>query len=384
MFINAAFSFRSQIGKVIVIPLAMHSAVALVVSIFVFPSSVSTQFTARLQASIAPLITGLELHQITLRTPTDSPKFSPKAIFAAVDQAEGSLIDLAAAARLLKSDIIYSRFAPSDFSELHKLMRQLVVRSNGMTVYFKMLDTTRERFPVTPAPSKPQTPAVTPTTSGPPSLDCDHAKERPTSETPLSAIEDHNETSATHRRGHSRRYKKNHVRSHSQHQHSNRMYHSLLHLAVSRNPKPEHAVGVFESNRYLNLESLHMTDPDSVRTTARITKLLDESADELIAGCIDALKGVHTWLAQVREGRWDFWVSREENKSRLNNKLKKSEEIKRTLEDILERFRYDKRYDNQGFKSTNHIDGRIHTPQVQCAGAIPSCIWLTACRVDIG
>jgi len=143
---------RLQIGKVIAIPLAMHSAVALVVSALVFPSSISAQFTDRLQASAAPLITGLELHRTLLRTPTDSPDFSTKGIIAAVNQADGSLANLAAAARLLKIDIIYGRFGPSDFEELHKLMRRLVVRSNGMTVYFTLLDPTRERFPVTPAP----------------------------------------------------------------------------------------------------------------------------------------------------------------------------------------------------------------------------------------
>ncbi|KIM88532.1 hypothetical protein PILCRDRAFT_62336 [Piloderma croceum F 1598] len=312
-----------MIGKVIAIPLAMHSTVALVVSALAFPSSISAQFTDRLQASVAPLITGLELHRNLLRTPTDSPDFSTKGIIAAVNQADGSLANLAAAARLLKIDIIYSRFGPSDFEELHKLMRRLVVRSNGMTVYFTLLDPTRERFPMTPAPSGPQTPVTT--------------------------------TPSTHPR---LRYGKSdpQARSHSHHRHSapcsesrsqkhdNLLHNSLLHLAISRNPKPEHAVGVFESNRYLNLESMHLSHPDSVQTTARITKLLDESADELIGGCAEALKGVHTWMGQVREGRWDFWSSKMEKTRDLDTKIKKYEEMKNKLEDTLQRFRYEKRH----------------------------------------
>jgi hypothetical protein len=350
---------------VIAIPLAIHSAVVLIVSVLVFPSSISAQFTDRLQASIAPLITSLELHRTLLRTPTDSPDFSAKGIIAAVNQAEGSLVDLAAAARLLKIDVIYSRFAPSDFAELHKLMRRLVVRSNGMTVYFTLLDPTRERFPVTPAPSRPQTPvANSPMASRPPSPDHGDAGGFSDSGTPVSAAEERHKSAAMHRPRHPRlHYRKpdTHTRSHSQHRHSthygeshsqkhnNLLHNSLLHLAISRNPKPEHAVGVFESNRYLNLELMHMSHPDSVQTTARVTKLLDESADELLGGCTEALKSVHAWMGQVRKGRWDFWVSKKEKTRNLNKKIKQYEEVKSKLEDIVERFRYEKRCDSRSF-----------------------------------
>jgi hypothetical protein len=348
---------RLQIGKVIAIPLAMHSAVALIVSALVFPSSISAHFTDRLQASAAPLITGLELHRTLLRTPTDSPDFSTKGIIVAVNQADGSLANLAAAARLLKIDVIYSRFGPSDFEELHKLMRRLAVRSNGMTVYFTLLDPTRERFPVTPAPSGPQTPVTTtPSTSRPPSPDHDNAGNFSGSRTPVTVstntisllrraaegihafamenlIPKRARTLITVIHGESRSQK-----------HDNLLHNSLLHLAISRNPKPEHAVGVFESSRYLNLESMRLSHPDSVQTTARITRLLYESADELIGGCAEALNGVHTWMGQVREGRWDFWVSKMEKIERFRYK---DQEIrgdeKAELEDALQRFRYEKR-----------------------------------------
>jgi Putative ER transporter, 6TM, N-terminal len=337
----------------------MHSAVALVVSALVFPSSISAQFTDRLQASVSPLITGLELHRTLLQTPTDSPNFSTKGIIATVNQADGSLANLAAAARLLKIDIIYSRFGPSDFQELHKLMRRLVVRSNGMTVYFTLLDPTRERFPVTPAPLGSQTPVTTtPSTSRPPSPDHDNAGNLSRRMTPVSAVDEHRKSAATRRRRHPRlRYGKSdlqaHSHSHHRHpahygesrsqEHDNLLHNSLLHLAISRNPKPEHAVGVFESNRYLNLESMHLSHPDSVQTTVRITKLLDESADELIGDCTEALKGVHKWMGQVREGRWDFWVGKMEKTRDLDTKIKKYEEMKNKLEDTLQRFRYEKR-----------------------------------------
>jgi hypothetical protein len=88
---------------------------------------------------------------------------------------------------------------------------------------------------------------------------------------------------------------------------------------------------------------MHLSHPDSVQTTVRITKLLDESADELIGDCTEALKGVHKWMGQVREGRWDFWVSKMEKTRDLDTKIKKYEEMKNKLEDTLQRFRFEKR-----------------------------------------
>jgi hypothetical protein len=153
-------------------------------------------------------------------------------------------------------------------------------------------------------------------------------------------------------------------------------------LAISRNPQPEHAVAVFESNRCLNLESMHMSDPDSVQTTARITKLLGESADELIAGCVETLKGVQTWIGQLREGRLDFWVGKDEKKNRIDTKIKKYEEMKKMLEDILQRFRHDKRC-GRDFKSTNHANTGIIALQAQDIGPIPACLRPAARRITI-
>ncbi len=48
---------------------------------------------------------------------------------------EGALIPLAAAARLLKSDLIYGRFAPEDFRTFQNLFRRLAGRADGLGVY---------------------------------------------------------------------------------------------------------------------------------------------------------------------------------------------------------------------------------------------------------
>jgi hypothetical protein len=92
-----------------------------------------------------------------------------------------------------------------------------------------------------------------------------------------------------------------------------------------------------------------MSDPSSIQTTAQITRLLDESEDELLSGCVEALKGVHKWMGQVREGRWDFWISKADKKNRLDKTIERYDEMKKTLEDVLQRFRYDKRYCGRRF-----------------------------------
>ncbi|KAG1779986.1 hypothetical protein EV702DRAFT_1083943 [Suillus placidus] len=87
-----------------------------------------------------------------------SSVFSYTQITDAAHKTENALPMLAAAARLLKVDIVYARFAPTDYDELHAIMRKLMVRAHGMSVYYTLIDPTRERFPVTPAASRPATP----------------------------------------------------------------------------------------------------------------------------------------------------------------------------------------------------------------------------------
>ncbi|KAF7964639.1 hypothetical protein HWV62_4637, partial [Athelia sp. TMB] len=291
----------------------------------------------------------MELHRKLLQTPTDSPDFNPKDILAAVNQAEGSLVQLAAAARLLKMDIIFDRFSPGDFAELHKLTRRLVVRSNGMTVYFSLVDPTRERFPVTPATSRPQSPGMTPAVSRPPSPDGGSRSDAPASpdeDIPRSSASSlhHRKQPRFHTPGSRMHHRQSihHRENHSHHLHHNLLHSSLLHLAISRNP--EHAVGVFESNRYLGLESTLMSHPDADMLSAHTTKLLDESADELIGGCIDALKVVNTWMGQLRHGRFGFWFAKVNEKKLREEKIQKYEEAKAVLEEMLARFRLQKRH----------------------------------------
>ncbi|TFY59241.1 hypothetical protein EVJ58_g5908 [Rhodofomes roseus] len=55
--------------------------------------------------------------------------------------------------RLVKNDIVFGQFAPSDVGRMQEFGRRLIVRASG--IFFTPIDPTRERFkfPVTPLPS---------------------------------------------------------------------------------------------------------------------------------------------------------------------------------------------------------------------------------------
>ena len=240
----------SQIGKAVVLPLVFHSGLAILCSLTIFPSTISAQFTECLQGVLSPLITALDMHRALLKTPTVSHEFLEKveAIKNTVARAEGAVVVLVSSARLLPSDIIYCRFAPDDFMTFQDFARRIVARAHGMGLYFTLIDPTRERFPVTPAPSLPSTPRT-----GTPPL------ELASGVSPLPS------------RSHSRAPSEN-----NQHPHHHHVIHqSLLNLEKTRS-KREHAVGVFESHRYLDIEATQLHDPNSEACTARTTELLSE------------------------------------------------------------------------------------------------------------
>ncbi|KAH7905721.1 hypothetical protein BJ138DRAFT_1130340 [Hygrophoropsis aurantiaca] len=356
------------IGQVIAIPLAFHSAIVLILSILLFPTSVSTLFTSRLQGALVPLATAIRLHRALLKLPVDSPDFSSSKITASVNNAEAALGPIAAAARLLKVDIIYSRYAPTDYSEIHKIARRLTVRANGMGVYYSLIDPTRERFPVTPATSRPVTPMTgTPAQSRPPSPERSppsspqekhphnlhshghdlSSESRHLHSHHLRSLSHHAEPTSPlhsrHHRSHSKFYRHSHSPSHSHHN----ILHghgSLLHLALSHIPKPEFAVGVFESQRYLNLEATHMAHPESERFTAQATELLSESCQDLLGCCENGLQGAQDWLGRCRDHRWRFWMSDQQKDKLIGEAAQKYGKLHGELSKALEDFQETKRH----------------------------------------
>ncbi|XP_006457385.1 hypothetical protein AGABI2DRAFT_212754 [Agaricus bisporus var. bisporus H97] len=313
-----------RIGQTIAIPLAFHSAISLLGSIFIFPSTISAQFTSLLQAFLTPLISSLEQHRQLLGSSVASEEFSALAssIKSSNNAAEGSLLGLAAAYRLLRIDIIWARFAPTDFCVLHSLGRKLSTRADGMTRYFVFANPHIDKFPATPMPSGYNTPApTTPQLSRAPSIE--HPEGRPT----LHHSDHHH---------HHRHRTHSHTHQHGPHLHS-----ALLHLSLGRK-REEGIVGMFESQRYMNLEA-KMHDPCAEHYTQLLTELLRECCDDLLVAAGEGLAGIRDWLGTVRKDRFKLWRNTADEEAERQNKIDAIQALRHRVAAALEEFRSDKR-----------------------------------------
>ncbi|KAJ6597201.1 hypothetical protein DFH09DRAFT_113905 [Mycena vulgaris] len=315
-----------QIGKAIILPISFHSAIALLCSIVIFPSTISSQFTTRLALVLAPLAKSFELHQAILKKDPYSTEFSATAaaIAASVAKSEAGLVPLAASARLLKSDLIYSRFEPTDFIELQTVAKRMAVRANGMSIYFTVVDPMREKFPITPVPSRggtpvPESPVVSRPPSPPRSPSRDNMDDFESNSVPPTPIR----------------------RSRHSHHHS-LLHNSLLHLSSGRK-KNEPAVGVFESHRYLDLEA-HLSHPNTEAHTKETTMLLLQSCTPLLKSCQESLTWTQDWLGYVRQGSLAQWIGGAKQRRALEQRMGELGKVRENLIAVLDEFRKDKRH----------------------------------------
>ena len=325
-------------------------------SLGLFPTSQSAVFTKRLQDVLLSLVSATKEHYFCLQKDVTASDFSATSMFAAVSKAEGALAMLASAARLQKLDVIYSRFAPTDYIQLHSLARGLIVRASGMNMYYTLIDPTRERFPITPAPSIPATPTyASPSHSRSPSPHRD--SDQPLSSADAEGIKrgrslddgtirhsPHHHHPTPHGHHHKgNRHRKRRYLPHISSHHTTHSHSSLLHLALFRATIRESAVGVFESCHYLNLEATHMSHPDSEAHIARATELLSAGCQDLLKYCDLGLQGTCDWLGSVPDNYFNFWGSRKERLQIRTDRIKKYEDLHHELSLTLEEFTNKKR-----------------------------------------
>ncbi|KAF5391062.1 hypothetical protein D9757_003093 [Collybiopsis confluens] len=259
-----------SLGRAILIPLVFHSIIAVLSSVLIFPTSLSSNFTRRMAAVISPLDQATLIH-ITLLQNTPSGdcvaefKRNIDTLAETISQSEAALGPLAQVARLLPTEVVYSRFSPRDWRPLQNLSRRIASRANGMMIYFDIIDPTRERFPTTPATTR-------------------HAS--PVSTRPGTPIAKHAEP--------------------LHHHHLSRLLHlQNWHLHHHRST-PAVPVGVFESLRYLDIEAHVFHDKSAEAHTVRMHALLQHSCTPLLEACQSATTCIHSWLSRASD-EGDVW-----------------------------------------------------------------------------
>ena len=205
-----------------------------------------------------------------------------------IKASEAALGPLAASARLMSSDLVYGRFSPPDFTAFQQKCRRMSGRTHGLATFFSLVTIgpgaaiglgADKCSGDTPAHTVPDSPIGTPRggpsrkTSMQTMLDGDEGKPR-ISTVPSSppSILPHSKPSSSflHQR-------------HLHHEHS----HNLLHTSLlspshptydkpNRGQETEHAVGTFESLRYLNLEATRFWDPNWEEWTREALQVLGE------------------------------------------------------------------------------------------------------------
>jgi hypothetical protein len=97
----------------------------------------------------------------------------------------------------------------------------------------------------------------------------------------------------------------------------------------------EHVVGVFESQRYLDLESQHFAHPLAAHYTEQSTALLRQSCEPLLQACSLCLDQLDLWLRTSRHNRWIFWLGGNKcsriQRERLDELWRASDELTTTV-----------------------------------------------------
>ncbi|KAI0757706.1 hypothetical protein C8Q80DRAFT_1349811 [Daedaleopsis nitida] len=344
------------IGQVIAIPLAFHCALCIFFSAVIFPSTVTAQYTHTLYGVLDPLNDFLVQHRKVLDLDPSSGVFrdTVKNMVGTLGKSEGGLGTAGATARLLKQDVVYGRFSPTRIGELQPCIRRLVTRANGMNLFFSLIDPTRERFPITPIPSRPATPRLTSPSSTRPGTPM------ATASPPNGFAEDpaqfarrrrnlHNQTIQLPRAHNTlSRYLHRSLAHHNEEHHHHHLHFSLLNLAhglsaprTPGSPHAESAVGVFESQRYLSIEANRLSDRHTEDYTAQFVALLHESCDELLESTQDVLRGVQEWLSGVRRGSFGSHARVQRMRA---ERLDKLEKLNAGVKEALRRFRKEKRH----------------------------------------
>ncbi|TDL16189.1 hypothetical protein BD410DRAFT_755679 [Rickenella mellea] len=315
ILLASVYPYPVYVGDTIMIPVALHSGIALFCSVLIFPETLNAQFAKRMHAALVPLLNAIEQQPVLLSQSPMSPLFDPKPFMALVAQSEAALAPLAASARLIKRDVSWGRFGAHDLSRLHAITRRLTVRANGLAFYFKIIDPTREKFPVAPDEKAAQT--------RPPSPEIHGLSER--ASTIVSTIGSIGS-----------KMKKGHFHLSGLHNSLFR-YHGHHNEYQEWNQSSSTSVGVIESHKYLNLEGQFQHPKAGIYIESAV-HLLGESTSELLVASALALKHIMSWLQRMNSERYWKLYGREHSRT-WQDAVREDEEAKSRLRHAVHNFR---------------------------------------------
>ena len=360
------------------LPIALHSGIAIFFAATVFPSTISSFYISKCHGVLLPLRSALQEHRRLLQASTESPDFTPTKANQLVAASEAGLVPVVSAIYLLKRDIVWCRFSPADFAKLHDYARRLVVRANGMSAYFGVIDPTRERFPTTPAHSVPGTPpprspgpsrtaSVHHETAGTDVTETSHTPfeqtltmDSSTTPAPSETLPDSSHRSSSIRNARRRNVRTHHTRFSEpksssihhehihyrpHHRHKHIMSHGpLLPLMLNKQTPSQPAVGLYEAIRYADLED-KFSHPALACNTEKFHRLLRGCCDDMLEVTDDALDSLDGWLNTVTsKSRFKFWGNKVESQRAEKERVDGYVQVKEKMDRVLETFEKEKRY----------------------------------------
>lgn len=329
------------LGRSILLPMAVKTAVTLIVSLICFPKSVNSLFVDRIVLILQPLSQAIrgQLEQFK-SSPLDTD-FAFTQTRNIVGQAERAVPLVAAATRLLSREVSFGLASGEDLRTVEFLVKALVAPANGWSQYFGVIenDLRSGHFPV-PKSELPQTrppsPSSTPVTRTPL-----HSRPPTRPQTPTQShvdlherhLDDTNEQQDSDNEAH-----RHHDRFGSRLNVllNKAPLYSHLHNRQSRPPSVDgqipaspsyqtrhgffnsghhtpdhhhHPVGTWEYLRYAQIEEkLHQKSADII--TDRIFSALGESSVNIMTANAEGIDYVVTWLETLNAQRYRLFLAR--------------------------------------------------------------------------
>lgn len=367
------------VGKAVLLPMAIKSAVTLIVSVVFFPKSVNSLFVDRIVLVLKPLSAAIRAQEEMFKSSPLDPEFDFLRVRTTIGQSERAIPLVAAATRLLSREISFGLASGEDLRTVERHVRALVAPANGWAQYFALLQrdlrighftsdapaqekskSATHTAPHTAPPSRPPSRPPSPSAPGTPR----HSHSRPPSRPGTPRLETSTEQGTPHPSRPSSIYRHGH--HHHHHDRGGRVAALLAKAPIYSHLQQRHSyqgsgsgpdtpssaarlrggffsghhtpdrqpVGVWESLRFSEIDQrLHTKSADFI--TDQVFGLLGESSEKIMEANAAALDYIVEWLATLNKQRYALLLARFTGK-RVEAGTKEGKTRKPTLEVIAE------------------------------------------------